>query len=435
MLNEFLKVAYAQSTQRTEQEELVTLMKQLPMAELHKIARGEKVAYLGPCSDGGGNQSWVEQFKGTPFMEQAVGLEQELLQAEMASQQRNQVESQRSQQSYAQMDQIRMKKRLLELQKAKGEMGTLASAGVPVSGDLPGGQGPDQGEGAPAGTDMAGMPAKQAAARLRKHAFSVTSDGHKFDADMARLRERQAAEELELLHEHGVFERGSAVAKKPGYALSKPTDPGFHDLRHAAYTAEKHEKGENAYNPFGGMFTPSRYEDDSATDWVYGKPKTNGEYGPKHKKASAADSVGRLLARADMTKAAHQTELLTVGDRAGRILAKTAGLGGALLRVAEKNPGMVVGGAIGAIHGLTKQDGGIVDAVGEGLGGAALGHVVGGMGGHLMEGKSLGDAAKAYGHQVKREGQVLSGHMGGRSEKRVFDHVPAVQAPTPPAGA
>jgi len=341
MLNEFLKVAYAQSTQRTEQEELVTLMKQLPMAELHKIARGEKVAYLGPCSDGGGNQSWVEQFKGTPFMEQAVGLEQELLQAEMASQQRNQVESQRSQQSYAQMDQIRMKKRLLELQKAKGEMGTLASAGVPVSGDLPGGQGPDQGEGAPAGTDMAGMPAKQAAARLRKHAFSVTSDGHKFDADM----------------------------------------------------------------------------------------------GPKHKKASAADSVGRLLARADMTKAAHQTELLTVGDRAGRILAKTAGLGGALLRVAEKNPGMVVGGAIGAIHGLTKQDGGIVDAVGEGLGGAALGHVVGGMGGHLMEGKSLGDAAKAYGHQVKREGQVLSGHMGGRSEKRVFDHVPAVQAPTPPAGA
>ena len=320
MLNEFLKVAYAKSVKQQEQEELVALMKQLPAEELHKIAAsGEiKLAFGGMCGDGG--QSWVEQFKGTPFMEQAIGLEQELLQAEMANQQRNQVEGQRAQQSYAQTDQIRMKKRLLELQKVKGEMGTLQQAGIPVSGALPGEQGPDQGEGAPAGTDMAGMPAKQASVFL-------------------------------------------------------------------------------------------------------------------------TEDVGRLMAQRDMAKIAHQRELLEVGDRAGRLMAKSAGLGGALIRVAQNNPGMVVGGALGAAHGLMKEDGGVGSAIGEGLLGGAAGHAVQGVGGRLARqkgGLDVGNALSGYGNQVRQEGRILSKGYNGEplasdaAEKRL-GRIHAMQAARHPA--
>ncbi len=86
----------------------------------------------------------------------------------------------------------------------------------------------------------------------RKEAFAVTEEGHEYDAGanraladaLARIQDinakyRQKAKVRGLLSMDPMLELGAELAK-----------------RRANYTAKKHEKGENAYNPFGGLLTP-----------------------------------------------------------------------------------------------------------------------------------------------------------------------------------
>lgn len=105
-----------------------------------------------------------------------------------------------------------------------------------------------------------------------KKAFSVTERGHKFDAEMARTKERQAAEQLGLHQAHGGLGSKDQNAKsvldvlrfgpdRPGLigTIMNPSGP-MGAARHQAHIARQHEAGGNSYNPLGGLLTPSKYE-------------------------------------------------------------------------------------------------------------------------------------------------------------------------------
>ncbi len=151
MLDSFLKVAYETQTREKLHLELVGLMEGLPVVELRKLAEGTSVAELyghldktafsdEACyPDGGKPKTFLEKFKGTPLFEQAVALEQEELQAEMADTQKRQEERARratEDSLYDTRDRIRVQKRLLELELAKQE--TSAAAPPAPATPLPG---------------------------------------------------------------------------------------------------------------------------------------------------------------------------------------------------------------------------------------------------------------------------------------------------------
>lgn len=90
---------------------------------------------------------------------------------------------------------------------------------------------------------------------LEKQSFALTDEGHKLDA--------KRYGELAKAH-HGMGEAEEEYAKDApmkAMMLRGMTGPA-HRLanRHADYAAKRHEKGENAYNPFGGIMTKSRQE-------------------------------------------------------------------------------------------------------------------------------------------------------------------------------
>jgi hypothetical protein len=84
-----------------------------------------------------------------------------------------------------------------------------------------------------------------------KTAFAVTQAGHKFDAAKARAKQ----EEQETHHDANKA-YGGAVGKLDAFN-NKLT------ARNEAYKASKHEAGKNAYNPWGGMRTPTDKEKSS----------------------------------------------------------------------------------------------------------------------------------------------------------------------------
>ena len=173
MLDEFLQVAYETQTRKQAEYELVGLLKELPDLELRKIASGTPVSdlygYLGrakqayssppeTCSkEGDADMTFLDRFKGSPLFEQAMALEQQELEAEMQDIQRRQqerAEEKAMPRLWDLKDQIRLKKRLLELQLARQEMGGTPGAApaqaAPASPDTPA-----QGAGA-----MGGVPAE-----------------------------------------------------------------------------------------------------------------------------------------------------------------------------------------------------------------------------------------------------------------------------------
>lgn len=119
MLDTFLKVAHAQQVKEAANEEFEALLLKLPIEELREIERtGEiKLAWGEPID--GEPRSWLERFKGSPLLPQALALEEEDLKAQAANMQRNAAEDQMRQGMYQQMDQIRLQKKLLEVELMK----------------------------------------------------------------------------------------------------------------------------------------------------------------------------------------------------------------------------------------------------------------------------------------------------------------------------
>jgi len=194
MLNEFLKVAYAQETRRQSQQELMGLLDGLPISELRKIASS------GVMDDA----QFLDRFKGTPLFDQALALEQEEIQAEMLAQERQ--EQQRNEPSPWEMkNKINLKKKLLEVELAK--MDAQPAVAQPAQGA--GAPGPVPAEGVQ--DDSQGLGGGVAKVASVKRAFADT-----FGRELARLDFEKAAHARSLT-EYGV-RAGAVMAQMQKHA-------------------------------------------------------------------------------------------------------------------------------------------------------------------------------------------------------------------------
>jgi hypothetical protein len=225
MLDEFLKVAYVAELRRQGTAEVEALLVKLPPDELRKLADGTPVATLWPhleknafsdyCEGGvtgSGPKTWLDQFKGTPLLDQALALEQEELQAEMTDMQKRQERRQQNKMDdslYDMKDQIRMKKRLLELEKVKQEAGGAATVDTPAQGA--GAPGPVPAEGVQdSSSGLGGGVAKSASVMDATPAEKVA-----FAEEMGRQLARhnfEKAAHAELLNIYGAH-AGAVMAK------------------------------------------------------------------------------------------------------------------------------------------------------------------------------------------------------------------------------
>jgi hypothetical protein len=121
-------------------------------------------------------------------------------------------------------------------------------------------------------------------AEKEKEAFSTTREGHKLDAaEYASLAKahhevgRDVSKAREEYHKKAPI-RSFLLHGRTGSGQDED-DIGTRGLRqnarHFDYAAKKHEKGQNAYNPFGGLLTPSRHESkekkSEAVDFILSK--------------------------------------------------------------------------------------------------------------------------------------------------------------------
>jgi len=230
---------------------------------------------------------------------------------------------------------------------------------------------------------------------LAKTAFALTDAGHKFDAAdygaqrdavgarrEARKDYRKEAPGMHIGHSAGEL-IGFTSGAAPLLGLSGPGIVSeladIYRERNNNYAAKKHEAGNNAYNPLGGLLTPTARENKL-----------------KEKKALDANAL--------------------------------AGLGQKAVGFLGKNPGAALGAATGAIvgtggglvNGLQKdQQGnrhilkGLAQGVAGAAGGALAGHAVQNVGGAMRGGASLGQAVKGYGQQLQQVGGQAAAHIQG----------------------
>lgn len=125
MLDSFMKVACSRSEKLAERDRLVERMKQLPDELLLKIASGEeKLGCSSYGSIGGlGGDTWLDRFKGTPLFEQALELEKQDLQEQMAEKARYREEDAVRSARNASRDEMSVQRRLLELQLVELDSG------------------------------------------------------------------------------------------------------------------------------------------------------------------------------------------------------------------------------------------------------------------------------------------------------------------------
>jgi hypothetical protein len=126
MLDQFLKVALAAKEKNDTRQEMVESFMKLPNSELHKIATGKlKLSCMMDSEN-----DWLGKFEGTPLYDQALALEEEKLELDVQGQQQRLAENEerraKSQERdviWDQQDAIRLKKRLLELELRKSQLG------------------------------------------------------------------------------------------------------------------------------------------------------------------------------------------------------------------------------------------------------------------------------------------------------------------------
>ena len=429
MLDSFLEVAYAKESREEMEKNAVALLKQLPVEDLLKLTNGEKLASMGVLSDSNGVGSFLDKFHGSPLFEEALALEQEELQAEMTSLERrkeNRVSQQAESGLWEMQDELRIKKRLLELRLAQEEAG--AQAGGAVAAPL-------------SAASMVPEAGAQGAGALGPEAAPVEAAKTAGVTDKLRGAGKAVKDRLGMaytLHPRTTAAiGGGAIGAGLGAGAADPDDrsSGKHPARAGAVKGALSGGALGAlvahdHQLLRGVMNPATFEHARAKAIGLKKTKERASKfkdlglrvikGGKdlEKKSSSlspfADAWGRELALADFSKAAEANALHESADAAGRLLAKEAiGLGpfGAMAANYVKNPknlGTIVGAGTGAIgglaHGLQKDNQGQRHILG-GLAEGAAGGAVGGLAGHAAQnigtsmkgGASFGDAAKNYG--------------------------------------
>lgn len=298
MLDTFLKVAYGHSVQEEENARTVELLKLLPNEELAKLASGQPSDIFGKTSSDCEN-TFLAKFQGTPLFEQAVALEQEELQAEMAdlAQRQQRRMEDKGDKLWDIKDGIRVKKKLLELELAKASLGA-AVGNTPAPGATPAQGSGALGEVAPEGASdgvPGAMSGKIAALGPTAERIGQLLSGSKAKA-LSATAAHHAANPIEgnsfnVLQKHfeGLANKEKAkVWGTRGFAGAAVGGAGY-----GAYRSLK----------------PA-------------EPKVEGE--KISSLASFADNLGRQMARAELEKSARAQAILEMGDAAGKLLAKQA---------------------------------------------------------------------------------------------------------------
>jgi hypothetical protein len=241
MLDSFLKVAYETQRRETFTGELHDLLMQLPVDEISKLAKGVtiKEAY-GDCMPEE-RCSFLDKFKGSPLIEQAIALEQEEIQADMLDMQRREESRARMQEEnnvWDLKDKIRLKRRLLELQLAKEQSGAGAppaealaqgAQGAGAPGDVPAEGVQDNAQG------LGGKTASASTSTLKKEKFAFADA---LGRELARTEMKQlefqkiaekagalmAKEALNLAGISGALSKlGPMAGKALGFAAKNPS--------------------------------------------------------------------------------------------------------------------------------------------------------------------------------------------------------------------
>jgi hypothetical protein len=313
MLDEFLKVVAERAKVASSKAHTVELMTRLPKDILRKMASG-KIKLGSMCGD----DDWIEKYKGSPFLAQAIELEKKEIDAEQEDLVRRQEDEALRRQkdvsrddTWIARDQIRLEKKLLDLELASAEENGYDGdyGGEEENTPEPSMEEPVEEPPPPpmAVEESNPLPEelKAASMRMRKRAFAFTQKGHELDAKILRAREEGAAKMLAALQDAGAVpykdDQGRTVGKgllnRAVQQLSAPIDdPGEVDLRHLAYLRAHHEIGSNPLNPFGGALTPHPTEGPGASWRSYGKVDPSKlEVAGKTAAASTFAQMGRAM--------------------------------------------------------------------------------------------------------------------------------------------
>lgn len=357
MLDEFLVASYGKSKKEQEKRAFIENLKKLPREELMKIASGEKVAWLNECvpSPAGLPASWVAQFKGTPLFEQAIAIEQQGLQLE-AQRMQQRLAQPSIDEIFMQEDQLRLQKRLLELQLVQLQ----ASPMDPKAAMTP-----------PAGPQGAGAPGPEE--------LDNTEAVHDRPAGAPGLKLAEMRERMKAAMDSSLFQKLQSTAATSAKAgrFYKPGGKGLKVPSAAALNSEA--RGLNAMaDPF------------------------------KEQKAAMARALATKLASADVEKIA-----LSIPTGFG------AGVGSAARRVFSKlgpNAGKaLVGAGIGAAGGaLTGRDEHGGWSPGKAVTGALGGAALGGLGGLVAGNVGMASRGVPPGQGLAR-GLAMTGRQLGRA--------------------
>lgn len=400
MLDHYLEQAHREQVKTAARDRYVALMMKLPMEELHKIAQTGEVKLAFRDTD----REWLDQFKDTPLMPQAIALEEEQLRAEVARDQLNDVSNQERDENQKSRDEIRLHKRLLELELVKQQ--AQASAAVPLPPPTPG-------MGTPPGMSPPGMTAQGTGAM-----GDVPADGV---GKMAAVQDEGSPKLQKLWQE---YDTATTTAQKLREALSTiggATTGGVlggaagYGIGHLAGNAHKGALigagiGGTLGLATGSVVGDSHGESDVRTGKAYERysDQEDKEFGvptdvgsTQHRPGNHATSrLGKVSPRT------HKTAALKgfIASAAPKMLA-----------FAKEHPGAVIGGGLGAAHGLMREDGGIGSAVVEGAGGAALGHGIE----HIAKNTGVVDKLKGMIPNPAAEHQTASVQKEA-SEKKAF---------------
>ena len=120
MLDAFTEVLFKNAELKKQEDEMTELMMKLPLDEVAKIASGKEACGM----IGGGDGSWLKKYEGTPLFDQAIALEEEALQMDAQRLQKRMVEDTQREKEWHVRDAIDLKKRLLDLELRKAQVGT-----------------------------------------------------------------------------------------------------------------------------------------------------------------------------------------------------------------------------------------------------------------------------------------------------------------------
>jgi hypothetical protein len=379
MFDPFVKQAYKAGH---AVDPLVNALSLLPKGTLTKLA-------FGHMSCGGDSADWLERFQGTPLYDQAL----ELLQEELHQETEDLQNREQQHAFHSAGDQLRLKKKLLELELARqdmsGAMPPTANPGpmppdVPTAA-FPGAMGAatqnsiQPPEGAPPKTAavdpevLAAMQAEQEVSGETPPAMQRLGNwfGRHQPGVGAALGAARGALYGSTL---GIGSGKGPIVPRPGLGMllgaGLGAGAGYLGGQFTQGLTQGHVGGATPY-PGGGM-VPDQFKGASAeAQWAQAMVEME-------EKEASARFAGAL-------------EKLAFGAAAGK------GVGSALWNMASKNPGLAVGGGLGMIHGgmtgaqqtidpMTGQPtgggvtGALKGAIGEGVLGAGAGLAVQGLG-------------------------------------------------------